>query len=297
MATYSLKASFDYPLVRAALAEVSYADTDTLTSADLTATIVGGGSSPAIEIGDLTLSLLVDDVPTATPYVAATGDVLKARATWTHATGPGTVISSGITVEPIFTFDIYATAASEIEWTTNDTDNNLTLTISGVGSPYNDDFIVDSSDVADMAAGPVNILAPTLSESGGVITATPALWVNNAGYGKPATDLQWLADGAVIDGAEEATYTYNAATENGVTFTIVETATDTSGARSVVSSNSYTLNSSNIVATGVSSASSVGPAMIATDVWAYSGSVVVALPADEGWAFTGSVVNTIPPAS
>lgn len=89
------------PTVTIALAETSYAAGATVDASDLEPVIVAAGTPP-LTLGDLTLALLVNGSPVSLPHTAVAGQVLRARAQWTHpgTVGTQTVLSDPVTVGP-----------------------------------------------------------------------------------------------------------------------------------------------------------------------------------------------------
>lgn len=92
-------------------------------------------------------------------------------------------------------------------------------------------------NTADLAAGPVNLSVPTLTGTplvNELLSASGGLWAYDETSGTPARSWQWRRDGADITSETDATYTVQAA-DNGRSLSVIETQTDSGGARSAES--------------------------------------------------------------
>jgi len=90
---------------------------------------------------------------------------------------------------------------------------------------------------SDLATGPVSVIAPGLASAPGVgqpVAVRPAVWAYDGTGIEPERTWQWRADGADIPGAMGSSYTPTAG-QTGVALSVVETASDLFGARSVAS--------------------------------------------------------------
>ncbi|MEM1430835.1 MAG: hypothetical protein AAGG09_15375 [Pseudomonadota bacterium] len=90
---------------------------------------------------------------------------------------------------------------------------------------------------SDLATGPTFVLAPELTSApsaGQTVEARPAVWVYDGTGSIPDRTWQWRADGTDIPGATGSAYTPTAG-QVGAALSVVETATDGFGARSVAS--------------------------------------------------------------
>jgi hypothetical protein len=90
-----------------------------------------------------------------------------------------------------------------------------------------------SAPIADLMAGPVNLVAPQISGSGlsGTdITARAGLWVFEDLGSPPALTGQWLRDGVAISGQVSAIYSAQESDE-GTSLSFEETASDPNGTR------------------------------------------------------------------
>ena len=92
-------------------------------------------------------------------------------------------------------------------------------------------------NTSDLAAGPVNLVAPAISgvaALGETLTATEGLWSFDTDAGDPSRAWQWTRNGGDISGATGPAYTLIAA-DVGQGIAAVESLTDAYGARSVAS--------------------------------------------------------------
>ena len=90
---------------------------------------------------------------------------------------------------------------------------------------------------SDLSAGPVWVVAPGLASAPGVgqpVAVRPAVWAYDGTGTEPARTWQWRADGADIPGATGTSFTPTAG-QAGAALSVVETASDAFGARSVAS--------------------------------------------------------------
>lgn len=94
-----------------------------------------------------------------------------------------------------------------------------------------------SFETALLAAGPVNLIAPSvtgLAELGGVLTASEGLWINDPSHAPLTQGWQWQRNGSDISGATLPTYTLGAA-DVAQALSVVETLSDSAGSRSASS--------------------------------------------------------------
>ncbi|MEM8801042.1 MAG: Ig-like domain-containing protein [Pseudomonadota bacterium] len=92
-------------------------------------------------------------------------------------------------------------------------------------------------DTAELSTGPVNLSIPTLTGTplvNALLSASAGLWAYDGASGTPVRSWQWRRDGADIASATNPTYTVQAA-DDGRTISVVETQTDSGGARSAES--------------------------------------------------------------
>lgn len=92
-------------------------------------------------------------------------------------------------------------------------------------------------DTADLAGGPINLVAPSVSGSvgtGEVLTASGGLWIYDIAAGGPSQTWQWRRSGVDIAGATGASYTVQAG-DAGETMTVAEVQTDAFGQRMAIS--------------------------------------------------------------
>lgn len=93
------------------------------------------------------------------------------------------------------------------------------------------------ADVADLAAGPLNLVLPSISgtpEAGQVLTANEGLWISDTSAEPVTQSWQWQRGGADIAGETNATYLMLAGDE-AAGIAVVETLTDANSARSAAS--------------------------------------------------------------
>lgn len=91
-----------------------------------------------------------------------------------------------------------------------------------------------AADLADLAAGPVNLVKPkalgTVAD-GATLTAAPGLWIHAAAE-TPVRSWQWLKDDISVPGGTGTTLTLGPG-DVGAVFDVVETLSTASGSRSV----------------------------------------------------------------
>ncbi|MEM0935349.1 MAG: hypothetical protein AAGJ91_05525 [Pseudomonadota bacterium] len=90
---------------------------------------------------------------------------------------------------------------------------------------------------SDLSTGPVVLAAPELTGSVNVdqtVDVQRAIWAYDGTADEPTLAWQWRADGVDIPGATGPSYSPNAG-QSGVGLSVVETASDAFGARSVAS--------------------------------------------------------------
>lgn len=115
------------------------------------------------------------------------------------------------------------------------TETTVTITITGSpGGIYDGVYTVN---VADLAAGPVNLVPARITgtaQTGQVLTVIPGVWVHDGSNATPALSYVWQQDGANIAGAAGTTYTLQTA-DAGTSITCVETAAGVNGTRVLAS--------------------------------------------------------------
>lgn len=226
------------PTTIVALAQPTYADGETVGSADIVPTISTAGN-PALQLADLTTILMVDGAPVGLPYTAVEGEVLVPRVTASHPTGAIDVIGDGVTVLPGFSLTESLTDAElEINGATGAV--TITMTSPAVYATYNagNGPGVFTFSGADLASGPVNLVPPQVIDDGTpvegeTLTLTPGLWVyepDNGGLG--SASYQWQQDGVDITNATSTNYSLTSE-DAGADIRVTETLTDNGGSRTI----------------------------------------------------------------
>lgn len=117
------------------------------------------------------------------------------------------------------------------------------LALADAGDAHHNDSWTGLNTTA-LAGGPIMLAAPVITESGGILTFAPALWLDRVSD-QAAVTRQWYRGGVAISGETGLTYTLVAG-DAGTDITCRETGAMTTGARVAVS-NVYSVPASSTV--------------------------------------------------
>ncbi len=208
-----------------------------------------------VDSGPVTVSALANDMDpengplTLVSAVAALGTaVAEANNTVTYTPPPG--ISGFDTVVYEIADDQDQRTTGQINVTINETSltisvlNDNTMTVTTSNGAFNVTVTTPAAfagtyeaDTADLASGPVNLVAPTVSGTvavGETLSAAEGLWIHDTAAGTPSQSWQWQRSGADIAGAVTDTYVLQAG-DIGLDIAASETLSDSFGARTATS--------------------------------------------------------------
>ncbi|MEM8822029.1 MAG: hypothetical protein AAGF30_00315 [Pseudomonadota bacterium] len=173
-------------------------------------------------------------------HILADGDVIAGTADYT-ATGATPVNRpiAAVTVQAAFGLSETAQATFQINNATGEVTATFTEPPKAATYDAGNGAGIFTFQTDDLGAGPVNFVPPPVEDDGTpdvgeTLTAVDGVWVNDVSLAEPILSYQWQRDGVDIPGADQATYTLQPA-DAGAVITVVETATDANGARSVSS--------------------------------------------------------------
>lgn len=210
----------------------------------------------------------------ATNSVLLTGladDVVYTDVRVTVTNSAGTSAPAAVPSFTLIDLDIEIGGLGEVNFITRFDDQTLTLEIVGEGALYDGTYVIDPNDFLALRTGPINLVPPSISQSGDTLTLVPALNLQREDGGAISEEIEWLADGVPI--ADETMNTLNAVPYAGQTVSLRITATDLNGMRVFASSDSIAIpavgafeGSADVVGITITSASTVSAPVGSADV-------------------------------